>query len=303
MANLLERLNAQHPLGAPKWLPDNTHYLCSMGSTAYGVEREGGGSDRDVYGFTLPPLELIWPHLSGEIPGFGRQLNRFEQFQAHHLLDTSKSATNPITWDLSIYSIVKFFQLAMENNPNMVDALFVPQDCVLHCTAIGQMMRESRKTFLHKGSFHKLKGYSYSQKSKMLQKVPTEDSSRYRDWKQYGFCLKAAYHTVRLLLQCEQILIEHDLDLRRHSAQLKAIRAGEWSADQVVEFFNTKEKSLEDLYGTSTLRHSPDEPAIKALLYSCLEQHYGNLSNVVPQPNRHQDCCNAIRKVLDQYGV
>jgi hypothetical protein len=30
-------------------------------------------------------------------------------------------------WDFQIFGIVKFFQLAMENNPNVVDALFTPR--------------------------------------------------------------------------------------------------------------------------------------------------------------------------------
>ena len=31
----------------------------------------------------------------------------------------------------------------------------------------------------------------------------------------------------------------------------------------------------------STLRHKPDEPAIKALLIACLETHFGSLQGAV----------------------
>ena len=64
--------------------------------------------------------------------------------------------------DLTIYSIVKFFQLAMENNPNIVDSLFTPATCVLHCTAVGTLVRERRRLFLHKGCWPKFKGYAYA---------------------------------------------------------------------------------------------------------------------------------------------
>ena len=50
----------------------------------------------------------------------------------------------------------------MENNPNMIDSLFTPDFCVLHISRIGVMVREQRKLFLHKGSWHKFKGYAYS---------------------------------------------------------------------------------------------------------------------------------------------
>jgi hypothetical protein len=57
----------------------------------------------------------------------------------------------------------------MENNPNMVDALFLPRRCVLHSTPIYEHVRENRTMFLHKGSWHKFRGYAYSQLSKIRQ--------------------------------------------------------------------------------------------------------------------------------------
>ena len=132
-----------HP---PKWLPDNVAYITDMGSVAYGVATEL--SDHDIYGFCIPPKEDVFPHLRGEIPGFGRQINRFEQWQEHHIDYKDKE------YDFTVYSIVKYFQLCMENNPNMIDSLFTSNDCVRHITQVGQLVRDNRKLFLHKGSWH-----------------------------------------------------------------------------------------------------------------------------------------------------
>lgn len=55
----------------PNFLKSNVHYETMMGSHAYGCERED--SDIDVYGFCVPPKNVIFPHLDGEIIGFGRQ--------------------------------------------------------------------------------------------------------------------------------------------------------------------------------------------------------------------------------------
>jgi predicted nucleotidyltransferase len=137
-----------------------------MGSVAYGVA--GDDSDSDIYGWCIPPKEMVFPHLAGQIPGFGKQIQRFQQYQQHHIIDESTKKE----YDFSIYNIVKFFQLCMDNNPNMVDALFVPERCVLHCNAIGNIVRENRRLFLHKGCWHKFRGYAYSQLHKMSIKTP-----------------------------------------------------------------------------------------------------------------------------------
>ena len=113
-----------------------------------------------------PEKNMVFPQLVGHIEGFGKQKKRFEQYQQHHI----KSKDDNKEYDITIYSIVKYFQLCMDNNPNMVDSLFVPRRCVLYTTAIGEHVRENRKLFLHKGCFHKFKGYAYSQINKLKNK-------------------------------------------------------------------------------------------------------------------------------------
>ena len=150
-----------HP---PKWLPPNVHYEVMAGSVSYGVSDDC--SDVDVVGFAIPPKEDIFPHLRGEISGFGKHLKRFDQYQEHHINDASTRKE----YDLTIFSIVKYFQLCMDNNPNTIDALYVPQRCVLTCTPLAQMVRDKRKMFLHKGSYHRMRGYAYSQLHKIGNK-------------------------------------------------------------------------------------------------------------------------------------
>jgi uncharacterized protein len=151
-------------ISPPKWMIGNMAYEVQMGSTAYGVSDDK--SDMDIYGFCVPPKRMIFPHVAGFVPGFGTPPEKFENYQQHHVEDKSDRKE----YDFSIYSIVKFFDLVMSNNPNMVDALFVPQRCVLFCSEIGQMVRDNRHTFLHKGSYHKFRGYAYSNLHKLENK-------------------------------------------------------------------------------------------------------------------------------------
>ncbi len=164
MASTVHQLEQKGLIRPPKFLSANVHYEVIMGSVAYGVSSDT--SDMDIYGWCIPKKEDVFPHLRGEIMGFGRQKQRFEQYQQHHIFDKDAMAGKGRDHDITIYSIVKYFQLAMDNNPNMIDSLFVPQNCILHITQVGNMVREQRHLFLHKGCWHKMKGYAYSQMNK-----------------------------------------------------------------------------------------------------------------------------------------
>lgn len=302
---LLQDLYDKKIISPPAWLLTNTSYLTIMGSIAYGCEDTSSKrkSDFDVYGFCIPPKKQVFPHLDGEILGFGTQKQRFEQYLEHQRFDPDALGGKGREYDFTVFSIVKYFQLVMENNPNCIDSLFTPQECVLHMTQVGNMVRENRTLFLHKGCFPKFKGYAFSQLHKMKTKNTEGKRKEIRD--EFGFDVKYALHLVRLLSEVEQILVEHDIDLRRNSEQLKAIRRGEMTEEEVLKWASDKERHLEKLYAESTLRPKPDEAAIKTLLLNCLEQHYGSLDDCVSDTNwaKHSlqkidDILNDIRRKL-----
>ena len=307
MSSVVQRLADRKRITPPKFLPKNVCYETIMGSVAYGVASDT--SDVNIYGFAIPPKDLIFPHLAGEIPGFGRQIPRFEQFQEHHVLDADAPAGQEAgtppgkQYDLQIFSIVKFFHLAMENNPNIIDSLFTPARCVLHSTQIGNLVRERRRDFLHKGAWTKFKGYAYSQIHKMEIKNPEEGTRRRETVEAFGFDVKFAYHTVRLLGEVEQILVEGDLDLERNREQLKSIRRGEWTAEQIRDYFTSRERELESVYSRSALPHGPDEAKIKRLLLDCLEMHYGNLADALVVPGEERELLRQIKEICEKAGV
>jgi len=122
-----------------------THYEVIMGSVAYGVSNDS--SDMDMYGMYCPPIDYIFPEAAGIIRGFGEQkdFKKVDNFQRHHIMCDGKE------YDLALYSIIRYFDLCMQNNPNMIDSLFVPDRCVVHIDTVGEIMRENRRLFLHKG--------------------------------------------------------------------------------------------------------------------------------------------------------
>lgn len=164
---ILEDLHKKDLIHPPTFLIDNTMYLCIMGSVAYGVSSDT--SDMDLYGFCIPKKDYIFPHTAGYIHGFD-EIPEFNQWQQHHIMDKDALGGKGREYDFSVYNISKYFKLLTQNNPNIVDSLFVPQNCIIHSTQIGQMLRDNRKIFLHKGCYHKFRGYAYSQKNKMETK-------------------------------------------------------------------------------------------------------------------------------------
>jgi predicted nucleotidyltransferase len=278
---LLQDLVNKKLLTPPVWLPQNTMFLATMGSVAYGVAEDT--SDFDVYGFCIPPKKDIFPYAE-KLYGFDTA-SVFEQYQQHHIFDQDALGGKGREYDFTIFSIIKYFKLCMEGNPNLLDSLFVPQSCILHSTRVSELIRDNRKLFLTKLIWPRFKGYAYGQLHKASGKNPEEGSKRHKLREQHGYDSKYLYHVIRLLSECEQILTTGDLDLQEKGRRehMKAIRRGETPEVDIRKWAAEKELQLEKAFSESTLPQKPDEAKIKALLIQCLEEHYGSLSNFIAQ--------------------
>ena len=297
MGSIVQQLYHKRLLGnPPKFLSTTVQYEVIMGSVAYGVSNDT--SDMDVYGYCIPPRDYVFPHLRGEIPGFSVPGPQFDQYQEQHIQDRDAEGGKGREYDITLYSIVKYFRLCAENNPNIIDSLFVPRRCILYSTQIGELVRERRKLFLHKGVWPKFKGYAYAQLRKMRSKEPQGNRKAIRE--EYGYDVKFAYHIVRLLNEVEQILNEGDLDLERNREQLKSIRAGEWTQEKIENYFERKETELESLYTQCELPAKPDMQSLKELLLNCLEIHYGSLENCIVQEGVLDSALRDIDRIMDR---
>ena len=271
--NKLDRLG--HLNGAPDWAKAPELEVI-MGSFAYGVS--GDASDMDMYAVCIPPKNHVFPHLNGRVPGFGPQITPWTNWQRHHI-KTEEGSVNEKEYDVTCYSITEFFRLAADNNPNIVDALFVPNRCVTEMTDIGKIMRDERQKFLHKGSYQKFKGYAYSQMKKIGEQKPV--GKRAVLVEQFGYDVKFAYHVVRLAQEAEMILNRGDLDIEAGKEELKAIRRGEWTLVQLQEWFAKRVQMLDEIFLRSTLRDEVNWDELNRILMVCLEIKFGSLSNAI----------------------
>lgn len=270
MTSTIKKFHANGKFTVSDTYITDASYEVMMGSVAYRCN-DTKSSDIDIHAITIPPLNITYPHTTGAIPGFGVAPPSFESFQQHGIIVNDKN------YDIVIYSVIKAFQLASENNPNILDMLWVPEDCILHIDNIGTYIRQNRKHFLHRGAYHKFRGYSYSQLKK-LESTPRKDLIE-----KFGYDTKHAYHIIRLAYQCQQILEEGDMDITRNAEMLKAIRRGEWTLERLKERFYEKEKELDQLYIDSKLRYEPDMKFLGEMLMACLEMKYGSLDELYKQ--------------------
>lgn len=283
-------------LETPSWFANSVIYEAAMGSTAYGVSTDT--SDVDIYGICVPPARIVFPHTIGEVEGFTSSRERFDQWQQHHVRGYSGE-----TYDFAIFNIVKWMDLTAAGNPNMIDSIFVPQECVVYATQAGWLIRENRRLFLHKGLWHKFRGYAHSQLHKIAIKTPQPGSKRAANVEAHGYDTKFAYHVVRLLLEIEQILETHDLDMRRDSELLKTIRRGEWSEPDIRAWVASKEKRTEELYHDSKIPHSPDRDAIKDVMLRAIRMTHGQLPKEFVEPSRYIAALHEIKSIFDRLEI
>ncbi len=257
----------------PRWLVDGIHYETFMGSVAYGVSTES--SDIDIYGFCIPPKEILFPHINGVIYGFGPQGERFDQFQQHHVAvpDSNK------IYDINIYNIVKYFKLCAECNPNMIDSLYTPESVVVRQTHVAENIRAHSNQFLSKLAWIKFKGYALSQLSKLRNRSPI--GKRVELIEKYGFDVKYAYHLIRLLDEADQILTTGTINLQRDAERLIEIKNGAWTLEQVEKVAQEELVRLDNVYTVSKLREVPDMIFLKQLLLDSLEEVYGDLKGCI----------------------
>lgn len=89
---------------------------------------------------------------------------------------------------------------------------------------------------------------------------------------QFGYDTKHAQHLVRMLRMGVEILRDQEVRVTRtDAAELRAIRAGEWTYEELVERAEALGEAVRDAKASSPLPESPDEEHLNALCAEILE--------------------------------
>lgn len=70
--------------------------------------------------------------------------------------------------DTTYYSLKRFFELAMNANPNIVELMFVPENCTKICKPIMKRLIDNRGLFISKKCFFTFSGYAHAQLKKCI---------------------------------------------------------------------------------------------------------------------------------------
>ena len=68
--------------------------------------------------------------------------------------------------DIKYFDIQKYFKLAIDCNPNIIELLWTPDDCIKFKNEKMDTILANRKLFLSKKAYHTFSGYAYAQISK-----------------------------------------------------------------------------------------------------------------------------------------
>jgi len=129
----------------------NLLMACVTGSQLYGTNRPD--SDTDIRGICLQPVKSILG-----LQGFEQYMPEGREAECY-----TKEAFGIPTDDVTIYGVSKFIQLTLNNNPNIIELLYVPESHMLHTTPTWEWLSGHRNQFISTKVIHSLAGYAYSQ--------------------------------------------------------------------------------------------------------------------------------------------
>jgi hypothetical protein len=125
-----------------KALKQRALYVTRHGSHAYGLNTPE--SDLDVKGVFVGDKRHYM--------GFVHRVEQLEEREPH---------------DLVIYELTKFFRLAADCNPNIVEVLWTADEDILFINTFGRELRDAQYAFLSQKAKHTFSGYAMAQLKRM----------------------------------------------------------------------------------------------------------------------------------------
>ena len=229
------------------------------GSHLYGTNTEN--SDKDCVGVCIPTKDYI----------IG--MYKFDQLEERTNPSRSNKQNIKTDNDYTCYSLPKFIKLAYDNNPNILEILFVPKESIIYCDNLGKHLLEHRKLFVSKGAYYKFMGYAMAQKRKLITKQP--EGLRTKIVEKYGYDTKHASHLIRLLYFGIEILRTGQLafpaEHRKYLIQIKNVK---WPLSQIIDKAAYLESYLNESLESSILPEHPNLEEINRLQINLIESFW-----------------------------
>lgn len=145
--------------------------------------------------------------------------------------------------DILAYDVRKFIKLLVAGNPNVHSWLWTDNEDRWALTDAGIALLENRDSFISRRIFKALTGYAEGQYNRM-NKNPTDDAflgeKRRQIAARYGYNVKNAAHSIRLLIMGETLATDGVLPVRLHGDDLDivlSIKRGEIPLENFISLF------------------------------------------------------------------
>jgi predicted nucleotidyltransferase len=179
-------------------------------------------------------------------------------------------------WDVVNYEFLKFINLLLKSNPNVLSLLWLKNNFYIERNIYGKILIESRDLFVSKLVFHSFTGYAYGQ----LKKMEATKFEGYMGKKRkelvekFGYDCKNATHCIRLLKMGIEFLTEGKLNVFREDAPwLLEIKRGLWKLEDVKSEAKRLFNLADEAYIRSNLPSEPNYDKINIVVKSIMHDY------------------------------
>ena len=245
MADLIQSvLEAKFPY------PDRLIHLFVGGSELHGAKVHGT-DDLDIYGVYIEPPELVlglesFPHYVWSTAG-----------------DDRRNGPNDV--DVTLYSLRKWAGLACKGNPTALHFLFSPDEVA---SGIWSDVVAHKDAFLVRSCAKQFLGFADDQLKRMIgKKGRGKKGKRPEIEAKFGYDVKAAMHTIRLLYECLEIVSTGKITLPRPERDLLIrVRTGKYSMEKVLAMAQKLFMECEEAAKKSKLPDKIDRTVVSMLI-------------------------------------
>jgi uncharacterized protein len=230
--------------------PDRVIHLFVGGSELHGA-KVYGTDDLDIYGVYVEPPELVLgleslPHFVWSTAG-----------------DDRRNGPNDV--DITLYSLKKWAGLACKGNPTALHFLFAKGAIE---SGVWRELVGNRSVFLARAHVKQFLGFADDQLKRVTgRKGRGKKGQRPEIEEKYGYDVKAAMHTLRLLYECKELLSAGTITLPRPERDfLIRVRTGKYSMNKVVALAEELFTDCEEAAKNSSLPERVDRAAASSLL-------------------------------------
>ena len=256
MTNLMQNVRES---GFP--FPGQVIHLFVGGSELHGAKVHGT-DDLDIYGVYIEPPEMVLG------------LESLPHFVWSTASPDRRNGPNDV--DVTLYSLKKWAGLACKGNPTALHFLFA--DGVIR-NAIWKEIVANKDVFFARGCIKQFLGFADDQIGRMTgKKGHGKKGQRPEIEAKYGYDVKAAMHTLRLLYECKELVSEKTITLPRPEKDfLIRVRTGQYPIAEVLATAEKLTVECEQVAQRSTLPEQVDRAAVSRLVADCYRKMWTEL--------------------------